>query len=91
MAYVRQIEPAEATGELKEFYDKLIERDGCVRGIFKLSSLRPSVLFGLSALYEAVFYGPSGLSRGAERNGGHRRLRRQRVRVLSGQSRRVSP
>jgi alkylhydroperoxidase family enzyme len=63
MAYVRQIEPAEATGEIKEFYDKLIERDGCVRGIFKLSSLRPSVLFGLSALYEAVFYGPSGLSR----------------------------
>ena len=63
MAYVRQIEPAEATGEVKEFYDKLIERDGLVRGIFKLSSLRPSVMLGLSTLYGAVFYGESGLTR----------------------------
>ncbi len=63
MAYIRQTEPAEATGEVKEFYDKLIERDGHVRGIFKLSSLRPDVLFALSALYSVVMFGPSGLSR----------------------------
>ena len=63
MAYVRQIEPEEATGEVKDFYEKLIERDGQVRGIFKLSSLRPPVMFGLSTLYGAVMFGDSDLSR----------------------------
>ncbi len=63
MAYVRQIEPKNATGEVKEFYDRLIERDGQVRGLFKLFSLKPDVMFGLSALYSTVMYGESGLSR----------------------------
>ncbi len=62
MAYIRQIEPAEATGKVKEFYDGLVKKDGLVRGIFKLSSLRPSVLFALSDLYRAVMFEPSGLS-----------------------------
>jgi len=62
MAYIRQIEPAEATGKVKEFYDELVKRDGLVRGIFKLSSLRPSVMFSLSTLYRTVMYDPSGLS-----------------------------
>ena len=62
MAYIRQIEPAEATGDVKKFYDELVNRDGLVRGIFKLSSLRPSVMFGLSTLYSTVMYDPSGLS-----------------------------
>ncbi len=62
MAYIRQIEPAEATGEVKEFYDKLVERDGVVRGIFKVSSLRPSVMFAQGTLYRTVMFEPSGLS-----------------------------
>ncbi len=62
MAYIRQIEPEEATGEVKDFYEKLVERDGRVRGIFKLMSLRPPVMIGLSTLYGAVMFGDSGLS-----------------------------
>lgn len=63
MAYIQQVEPKDATGKVKDFYNKLIERDGRVRGIFKLNSLKPEVMFGLSNLYSTVMYGDSGLTR----------------------------
>ena len=63
MAYIQQVEPEDATGKVKDFYNELIERDGQVRGIFKLNSLKPDVMFGLGNLYTAVMYGESGLSR----------------------------
>ncbi|MBI2882265.1 MAG: carboxymuconolactone decarboxylase family protein [Candidatus Tectomicrobia bacterium] len=63
MAYIRQIEPAEATGELKEHYDRLMETSGRIPNIVKLSSLRPSAMRAAQGLYRAVLYEPSGLTR----------------------------
>ncbi len=64
MAYLRLIPEDEATGELRAEYDAALERAGKVFNIVKAMSLRPPVLREAMALYKAVMFGPSELSRG---------------------------
>ncbi len=66
MAWIKTIEPSEATGELKAEYEKAVRRAGKVFNILKVQSLNPPVLRASMEMYLATMYGPSGLSR-AER------------------------
>ncbi len=66
MAWIRMIEPAEATAEPQAEYDKAIRRAGRVFNIVKVQSLNAGSLRASMDLYLATMYGPSGLSR-AER------------------------
>jgi uncharacterized peroxidase-related enzyme len=66
MAWIRVIEPAEATSELKADYDKAIQRAGRVFNIVKVQGLNAPTLRASMDLYVAAMYGGSGLSR-AER------------------------
>jgi uncharacterized peroxidase-related enzyme len=66
MAHLRLIEPDDADGLLREEYDAAIARAGKVFNIVKSMSLRPGVLRQAMAMYRAIMFGPSGLSR-AER------------------------
>ena len=62
MAFIRQIEPADATGELKEFYDALAEIAGGVPNIVKVSSIKPAAIKAAQDLYQSVLYHDSGLT-----------------------------
>ena len=53
----------EADGLLKEEYDAAIGRAGKVFNIVKAMSLNPPVLRASMALYQAIMFGESGLSR----------------------------
>ncbi len=66
MAWIKMIEPDEATGELRTEYDGAVRRAGKVFNILKIQSLKPAALRASMELYLATMYGPSGLSR-AER------------------------
>jgi alkylhydroperoxidase family enzyme len=66
MAWIKMIEPEEASGELKEEYDRAVRRAGKVFNILILQSLNPPVLHASMEIYLATMYGPSGLTR-AER------------------------
>lgn len=66
MAWIKMIEPAEATGELKIEYDKAVGRAGKVFNILKVQSLNPPALHASIELHLTTMHGPSGLSR-AER------------------------
>jgi len=66
MAWIKVIEPEEATGELKKEYDAALERAGKVFNILKVQSLNPPALQASMQLYRASMFGPSDLSR-AER------------------------
>ncbi len=63
MAWIEMIEPEEASGELKEEYDRAVRRAGKVFNILKVQSLNPRVLHASMEIYLAAMYGPSGLSR----------------------------
>lgn len=66
MAWIKMIEPEEATAELKTEYDAGVRRGGKVFNILKVQSLNPGTLRASMQLYLATMHGPSGLSR-AER------------------------
>jgi uncharacterized peroxidase-related enzyme len=66
MAWIKMIEPKEATGKLKEEYTRAVERAGKVFNILKVQSLNPETLNASMKLYLSAMHGPSGLSR-AER------------------------
>ena len=66
MAWIKTIESPEATGELREEYERAVHRAGRVFNILKVQSLNPRSLRASIDLYLATMYGPSGLSR-AER------------------------
>ena len=66
MAWIKTMEPEEATGELKVEYDSALRRAGKVFNILKVQSLNPSALRASMAMYLATMHGPSGLAR-AER------------------------
>ncbi|MBZ5514230.1 MAG: carboxymuconolactone decarboxylase family protein [Acidobacteriia bacterium] len=66
MAWIKMIEPKEATGELKEEYEHGVRRAGKVFNILKVQSLNPPVLRASMQMYLAAMKGPSGLTR-AER------------------------
>ena len=66
MAHLRLIDVEEATGPLKREYDAAMARAGKVFNIVKAMSLRPGVLRRSMALYRAIMFGSSRLTR-AER------------------------
>ena len=66
MAWIKVIEPEEATGELRAEYEKAVRRAGKVFNILKVQSLNPPALQASIDLYLATMQGRSGLSR-AER------------------------
>lgn len=66
MAWIKMIEPEEATGELKAEYEAAVRRAGKVFNILKVQSLNPAVLHASMQMYLTTMKGPSGLSR-AER------------------------
>lgn len=66
MAWIKILEPEEATGELKAEYEQAVQRGGKVFNVVKVQSLNPPVLRLSMQMYLATMYGPSGLSR-AER------------------------
>jgi alkylhydroperoxidase family enzyme len=63
VAWIKMIEPEEASGELKEEYDRAVRRAGKVFNILKVQSLNPRVLHASMEIYLAAMHGPSGLSR----------------------------
>lgn len=66
MAFIKIIEPEEATGDLKTEYDAAIKRAGKVFNILKVQSLNPATLRASMQLYSTTVHGASGLTR-AER------------------------
>ncbi len=66
MAHLRLTEVEEATGPLRREYDAAMARAGKVFNIVKAMSLRPGVLRRSMALYRAIMFGSSRLTR-AER------------------------
>lgn len=63
MAWIRVIPPAEASGELAEYYGRMREPDGSVDNILTIHSLNPASLRAHFDLYKVSMYGPSELSR----------------------------
>ena len=63
MAWIKTIEPEDATGELKNEYSRAVKRAGKVFNILKIQSLNPEALQASMALYLATMHAPSGLSR----------------------------
>ncbi len=66
MAWIKTIEPGEATGELQREYEKAVRRAGKVFNILKVQSLNAATLRASMDLYLATMHAPSGLAR-AER------------------------
>jgi alkylhydroperoxidase family enzyme len=63
MAYIKTVEPAAATGRLREEYDAALARAGRVWNIVRLMSPNPDVLAASMRLYVTVLHAPSPLSR----------------------------
>lgn len=63
MAWIPVIPPAEATGELKDEYDRAAKERGALANIFTVTSLHPGVLACHLSLYEEVHFGESPLTR----------------------------
>ncbi len=63
MAYIKTIDPADATGQLRTEYDAAIARAGRVWNIVRIMSPNPPVLAASMQLYREVLYGESPLSR----------------------------
>jgi uncharacterized peroxidase-related enzyme len=64
--HIRLIEEGEATGRLAREYEAAVARAGKVFNVVKSMCHNPSVLKCSMALYQAIMFGPSELSR-AER------------------------
>lgn len=63
MAWIHMIPEAEATGRLKELYEKYTELWGGVDNIIKIHSLNPRSMDAHFALYATVMRGRSDLTR----------------------------
>jgi alkylhydroperoxidase family enzyme len=63
MAWIHQVPLEEATGALKQEYDKSIRRGGRLWNIVHIMSLNPSVMRASMRQYLAIMYGESPLSR----------------------------
>lgn len=63
MAYIRLVEPGDATGALLEEYEAAIGRAGKVFNVVRAMSPNPAVLRSSLDLYQAIMLGPSGLTR----------------------------
>lgn len=64
MTWIRTIPPEEASGPLRESYDRAVARAGKVFGIVRAMSLAPAVLDASIEFYLKVMFGPGGLARG---------------------------
>ena len=62
MAFIKIVEPEQATGALKAEYGAAIERAGKVFNILKVQSLNPATLRASMDLYKATMHAVSGLS-----------------------------
>ena len=63
MAWIKVIPEAEASGELKQLYEQMVEPSGAVDNILKIHSLNPASLRTHFEFYKTLMRGPSGLSR----------------------------
>jgi len=63
MAYIKIIEPEEATGELRDIYDHLIKSRGKLAEVHKIQSLNPGSIMNHMNLYMTIMYGQSPLKR----------------------------
>lgn len=63
MSYIREIDPAEATGALRAAYEAIERSRGKIANVLKVHSLRPSALQAHMALYMDVMFLSGGLSR----------------------------
>jgi uncharacterized peroxidase-related enzyme len=64
MSWISTVDPNDATGPLKEEYDRALKRAGRLWHILRLQSLNPAALKASTAFYLAIMYGASPLSRG---------------------------
>ncbi len=62
MTWIKVIPEAEASGELKQLYEQMVEPSGAVDNILKIHSLNPASLRTHFELYKTLMRGPSGLS-----------------------------
>lgn len=58
MAWIRIVEPAEATGLLRRLYDTAVKRAGRVYNVISLQSLAPRVLQCSTRLYTELMHSP---------------------------------
>ena len=63
MAFIRQISDEQATGLLARIYDSCKKRAGKVFNILRVMSLSPRTLQSSTALYTAIMFGESEISR----------------------------
>ena len=63
MPWIHQVPIDEATGALKEEFDKAIQRAGRVWGIVHIMSLNPDTMIASMGLYGATMHKESPLSR----------------------------
>jgi uncharacterized peroxidase-related enzyme len=66
MAWIKVVQPDEATGELKQEYGEAMKRAGYIAQVLRIQSLNPKSLHLSIEFYQWIMKGPSGLSR-AER------------------------
>lgn len=57
-AWIKMIEDAEATGLVKEMYDKARSPHGTVDNVMRCQSLRPHTIAGHMAIYKSVLHNP---------------------------------
>lgn len=63
MAYIRQVEPDDAEGLVKQRYDEGVARAGKVFNILRVQSLSPDALDATMDFYERVMLGKGPLRR----------------------------
>lgn len=63
MAYIRQVEPHEAAGLVKQHYDAGLARAGKVFNILRIQSLTPEALDSTMHFYVQVMHGKGPLRR----------------------------
>lgn len=63
MPWIRVIDEAEATGQLKEIYEEIKQKRGKISNIMKIYSLNPQAMKTHMDLYLTLMFGSSGLKR----------------------------
>lgn len=63
MAWIRTVPPSEATGALKDEYERAIKERGALANIHTVTSLHPGMLSAHLDLYQEVHFAESPLSR----------------------------
>ncbi|MBT8484624.1 MAG: peroxidase-related enzyme [Phycisphaerales bacterium] len=63
MAYIRTIEPDDATPELAELYRRVANRDGTIDNVMRIHGLNPESLRTHFDMYAAALHRPSPLTR----------------------------